>query len=108
MGDVASGLLDGKWRHARRRPGDPLSPYLPQDAKTDPYPFSVPAAITLLKQNGWTVHPGGTDVCAKAGTGGGQCGAGLVREPDPVLRHAGVLVLHLIVTLAPPVMSCYA
>jgi peptide/nickel transport system substrate-binding protein len=58
-------------------PAYPLSPYLPQDARTDPYPFSVPAAITLLKKNGWTIHPGGTDVCAKAGTGAGQCGAGI-------------------------------
>jgi peptide/nickel transport system substrate-binding protein len=58
-------------------PAYPLSPYLPQDAKTNPYPFSVPAAVTLLKKNGWTIHPGGTDVCAKAGTAVGECGAGI-------------------------------
>src|ERR1700685_3797495 len=58
-------------------PASPPSPYLPKDAKTNPYPFSVSAAVTLLKKNGWTVHPGGTDVCAKAGTGAGECGAGI-------------------------------
>ncbi len=58
-------------------PAYPRSPYLPADAATDPYPFSVTAAETLLKNNGWTVNPGGTDVCAKAGTATGDCGAGI-------------------------------
>jgi peptide/nickel transport system substrate-binding protein len=58
-------------------PAYPRSPYLPADAATDPYPFSVSAATTLLKNNGWTVTPGGTDVCAKAGTAAGDCGAGI-------------------------------
>jgi peptide/nickel transport system substrate-binding protein len=55
----------------------PSSPYLPQDAASDPYPFNVQAAIALLKSHGWTVRPGGTDVCDDAGTGAGQCGAGI-------------------------------
>jgi peptide/nickel transport system substrate-binding protein len=58
-------------------PALPRSPYAPPDALTDPYPFSIPAAISLLKSHGWTVRPGGTDVCAKAGTGAGDCGAGI-------------------------------
>jgi peptide/nickel transport system substrate-binding protein len=58
-------------------PAYPQSPYLPADAATDPYPFSVADAISLLKANGWTVTPGGTDVCAKAGTASGDCGAGI-------------------------------
>jgi peptide/nickel transport system substrate-binding protein len=58
-------------------PAYPQSPYLPADAATDPYPFSVSAAVTLLKNNGWTVTPGGTDVCAKAGSAAGDCGAGI-------------------------------
>jgi peptide/nickel transport system substrate-binding protein len=58
-------------------PAYPRSPYLPTNAATDPYPFSVSAAVTLLKNNGWTVTPGGTDVCAKAGTATGDCGAGI-------------------------------
>jgi peptide/nickel transport system substrate-binding protein len=58
-------------------PAYPQSPYLPADAATDPYPFSVSAAVSILKANGWTVNPGGTDVCAKAGGGPGECGAGI-------------------------------
>jgi peptide/nickel transport system substrate-binding protein len=58
-------------------PAYPQSPYLPADAATDPYPFSVSDAVNLLKSNGWTVTPGGTDVCAKAGTAAGDCGAGI-------------------------------
>jgi peptide/nickel transport system substrate-binding protein len=58
-------------------PKYPASPYTPSDATTDPYPFSVPDAITLLKDHGWTVNTTGTDVCASAGTGPGECGAGI-------------------------------
>jgi peptide/nickel transport system substrate-binding protein len=55
----------------------PQSPYLPPNAATNPYPFSVPDAVSLLKANGWTVTPNGTDTCAKPGTGTGECGAGI-------------------------------
>jgi len=58
-------------------PAYPVSPYLPTDAATNPYPFNVAAAVALLKANGWTVNAGGTDVCAKAGTAAGDCGAGI-------------------------------
>jgi len=58
-------------------PAYPQSPYLPADAATDPYPFNVQSAVSLLKSNGWTVNAGGTDVCAKAGTAAGDCGAGI-------------------------------
>jgi peptide/nickel transport system substrate-binding protein len=58
-------------------PKYPVSPYTPSDATTDPYPFSVPDAITLLKDHGWTINTAGTDVCASAGTGPGECGAGI-------------------------------
>jgi peptide/nickel transport system substrate-binding protein len=58
-------------------PAVPASPYLPEDAKTNPYPFSVADAVKLLRAHGWTVHPGGTDVCARPGTAAAQCGAGI-------------------------------
>jgi peptide/nickel transport system substrate-binding protein len=54
-----------------------VSPYLPTDAATNPYPFNVAAAVALLKAHGWTVNAGGTDVCAKPGTAAGDCGAGI-------------------------------
>jgi len=58
-------------------PAYPKSPFLPSNAATNPYPFSVTDAINLLKSNGWTVTPNGTDTCSKAGTGSGECGAGI-------------------------------
>jgi len=58
-------------------PAYPQSPYLPADAAANPYPFSISAAISLLKSHGWTVNPGGTDVCSSPGTGPSNCGAGI-------------------------------
>jgi len=37
----------------------------------------VATAVKMLKSHGWNVVPGGTDTCAKPGTGAGQCGAGI-------------------------------
>jgi peptide/nickel transport system substrate-binding protein len=58
-------------------PSVPHSPYTPADAMTDPYPYSIPDAISLLKNHGWTVNTSGTDTCARAGTGPTDCGAGI-------------------------------
>jgi peptide/nickel transport system substrate-binding protein len=58
-------------------PAYPQSPFLPSNAATNPYPFDVNTAVSILRSNGWTVSPGGTDFCAKAGTGAGDCGAGI-------------------------------
>jgi peptide/nickel transport system substrate-binding protein len=58
-------------------PAYPKSPYLPSNAATNPYPFSVSTATSLLKSHGWTVNAGGTDTCQNAGSGPNQCGAGI-------------------------------
>jgi len=58
-------------------PAVPPSPWTPKSATKNPYPFSVSAAINLLKSHGWAIHPGGADVCVKPGTGSSQCGAGI-------------------------------
>jgi peptide/nickel transport system substrate-binding protein len=58
-------------------PAYPQSPYLPSNAATNPYPFSISTAVSLLKSNGWNVVPNGTDTCVKPGTGAGECGAGI-------------------------------
>ncbi len=58
-------------------PAYPQSPYLPANAATAPYPFSVSDAVSLLKSHGWTVTPNGTDTCTSAGSGSSQCGAGI-------------------------------
>jgi peptide/nickel transport system substrate-binding protein len=50
-------------------PVSPSSPFTPSTAATDPYPFSTADAISVLKANGWTVVPNGTDTCIKPGTG---------------------------------------
>jgi peptide/nickel transport system substrate-binding protein len=58
-------------------PQIPASPYTPANALTNPYPFSVADAVSLLKSHGWKVTPGGTDTCQSPGTGASQCGAGI-------------------------------
>ena len=58
-------------------PSIPLTPYTPADAVTNPYPFSVGAAVSLLKARGWKVVPGGTDTCAREGTAANACGVGI-------------------------------
>jgi peptide/nickel transport system substrate-binding protein len=58
-------------------PAIPQSPYTPSNATSNPYPFSDSAAAALLKANGWSIVPNGTDTCIKAGTGAGECGAGI-------------------------------
>jgi peptide/nickel transport system substrate-binding protein len=55
----------------------PKTPYTPADAGTDPYPYSVSAAAKLLRDHGWKVVAGGQTTCEKAGTGAGECGAGI-------------------------------
>jgi peptide/nickel transport system substrate-binding protein len=78
-------------------PAFPKSPFLPSNAATNPYPFSVSDAISLLKANGWNVTPNGTDTCAKPGTGSGECGAGI---------PAGTkLAFNLIYNTTPPIPS---
>jgi peptide/nickel transport system substrate-binding protein len=57
----------------------PKNPYVDTFEKTNPYPFSIAAAKSLLTSHGWTIHAGGTDVCSKPGTGTGECGAGITQ-----------------------------
>ena len=66
-------------------PDYPKSPFLPSNAATNPYPFSVTDAMSMLKANGWNVVPNGTDTCAKPGTGSGR-----VRGRHPGRHEAGV------------------
>jgi peptide/nickel transport system substrate-binding protein len=76
-------------------PAFPKSPFLPANAATNPYPFSVQSAMTVLKDNGWNVVANGTDTCAKPGTATGDCGAGV---------PAGAkLAFNLIYNTTPPI-----
>lgn len=58
-------------------PKYPASPFLPDNASTNPYPFSIAQATSLLQSHGWKINAGGTDVCQNAGSGPTQCGAGI-------------------------------
>jgi peptide/nickel transport system substrate-binding protein len=58
-------------------PAIPESPFTPSDATVNPYPFSVSDAVSLLKEHGWKVVPGGADTCQRPGTGPADCGAGI-------------------------------
>ena len=54
-------------------------PFLTSRGGTDPYPFSVPAARSLLARHGWKVVPGGSSSCVRPGTGAGDCGRGITK-----------------------------
>ncbi|MGA8680768.1 MAG: ABC transporter substrate-binding protein [Acidimicrobiales bacterium] len=58
-------------------PASPSNPYADANASVNPYPFSVPAAKSLLVAHGWDVIPNGLTTCARAGTGAGECGKGI-------------------------------
>ena len=60
-------------------PTFPKTNFLAKAETKNPYPFSVAKAKKLLSSHGWTIHVGGTDVCAKPGTGAGHCGKGIAK-----------------------------
>jgi peptide/nickel transport system substrate-binding protein len=55
----------------------PTNPYASKLESSNPYPYNPAKAKALLTSNGWKVVPNGTDTCIKAGTGPGDCGAGI-------------------------------
>ena len=58
-------------------PAIPATAYVPSDAATNPYPYSIADAKNLLTQHGWHVVPNGTTTCENPGTAPNQCGAGI-------------------------------
>ncbi len=88
----------------------PRSPYLSPYEASDPYPFSIRAASQLLARHGWTIHPNGTDVCGRAGSGPSDCGAGIragtplnftvISSPGSVAFNAEISVIQSDWTLA--------
>jgi peptide/nickel transport system substrate-binding protein len=60
------------------------------------YPYDPGKAVSLLKDNGWTVNPGGSTVCGKPGTATGDCGAGITANQPltfKLLYESGVVPL---------------
>jgi peptide/nickel transport system substrate-binding protein len=55
----------------------PANNYATTVEKTNPYPYSLSKAKSLLTSNGWKVVANGTDTCIKPGTASGDCGAGI-------------------------------
>jgi peptide/nickel transport system substrate-binding protein len=45
--------------------------------KGDQWPLNPTLAKSLLKSHGWSVRPGGPDICQHAGRGNGKCGPGV-------------------------------
>jgi peptide/nickel transport system substrate-binding protein len=58
-------------------PSLPKTAYVPVDATSDPYPYDPATTVSILKAHGWKVVPAGQTTCAKAGSGAGECGAGI-------------------------------
>ncbi|HVC38898.1 MAG TPA: ABC transporter substrate-binding protein [Candidatus Dormibacteraeota bacterium] len=56
-------------------PGNPDAS--PLESGGQVYPYDPTKAVSLLKDNGWTVVPGGISSCAKPGTATGDCGKGI-------------------------------
>ena len=77
-GQVKSFLDNGQAGHAVYGPVPAGSPYASSIQATDPYPFSISAARSLLTQHGWSIPKGGkAATCARPGTAANECGAGI-------------------------------
>ncbi|HUC57962.1 MAG TPA: ABC transporter substrate-binding protein [Streptosporangiaceae bacterium] len=57
-------------------PPVPPSPFTPSNATKPVYPFSIPAAKSLLASHGWKIVKG-TQTCESPGTAASDCGAGI-------------------------------
>jgi peptide/nickel transport system substrate-binding protein len=58
-------------------PVTPANPFASSYEKSNPYPYNPGKAKSLLTSHGWKVVPNGTSTCQKAGSGTGECGAGI-------------------------------
>jgi len=58
-------------------PQKPSSNFVSSAETQNPYPYNPSKAVALLKAHGWNVMAGGTDTCARPGTGSNECGAGI-------------------------------
>ena len=54
----------------------PTAMTTPQES-SNPYPYSLSNAKSLLTSHGWKVVPDGVTTCVKPGTKSGECGAGI-------------------------------
>jgi peptide/nickel transport system substrate-binding protein len=76
-GQVSSLLDHGKAGHAVYGPIPAGSPYASSVQATDPYPFSISAARSLLTQHGWSIRKGKAASCVRPGSAKNECGPGI-------------------------------
>lgn len=60
-------------------PNAPGSPYVSPQEKTDPDPYSLTAARSLLTSHGWHAGANGVMICTRPGAGTSNCGAGITQ-----------------------------
>ncbi len=58
-------------------PCAPASQFLNPAERDALYPYDPQAAVRLLSDHGWAVHPNGSTTCAHPGLGAHNCGAGI-------------------------------
>jgi peptide/nickel transport system substrate-binding protein len=76
-GQVNAFLDHGQAGHAVYGPVPAGSPYASATQATNPYPFSISAARTLLTQHGWSIPSKGAASCVRPGSGTDECGPGI-------------------------------
>ncbi len=79
QGQVRAYLDNGEAGYADYGPIPPLpsSPYESAAQKTDPYPFSIGLARSLLLEHGWKIPGSGPATCTRPGPAANECGAGI-------------------------------
>jgi peptide/nickel transport system substrate-binding protein len=58
-------------------PTTPANDFVSTVVKDNPYKYDPAKAVSLLKDHGWKVVPGGTSTCVSPGTAANECGAGI-------------------------------
>jgi peptide/nickel transport system substrate-binding protein len=61
-------------------PPQPATPFESAAQKTDPYPFSIKTAKSLLEAHGWKIPSSGAATCVRPGTAANDCGAGIPKS----------------------------
>jgi len=54
-------------------PAVPDNPFVSSAERSNPFPYGVKGAVAALRAHGWSIHPGGVDVCTAAR----RCGKGV-------------------------------
>ena len=85
---IIDGPLHGYGQPSVGPVGDypPTSFLSPQARRGTPFTYDPVRAAALLRDHGWTIHPGGATTCTNPGPGPQQCGQGIGRGKQLVLE----------------------